>query len=371
MNPQPSTLVPIRARGSQEPGLDGLRGRDLGIGISATIPGAAALVVPDLCIEGPRTIFLAANGGLGDLCIALQVLLAFRAELPEPAQHEWIVAMPAGWGRPLRSVIEQLGVFDVIGHLEDAKALLAGAAHTPLILPSLLASNDDDARLALASTAGYLWARWGMATPFAALRGAPEVSRLAAALALRYAVLAERLGFPAPGAFSLLAPDASYLGPLKAWPVDHWRQLIASLQEPSSGLPGTVVVCASPESFARIASGLGPDVRHFDYTDPSLNGDLANLSSVVAAAAFTVALDSGTGHLASLLEAPCVTLWGPTAPVIYASPHTTALRTSLCPPCSTDVRSSLCKDSVCMSSITPHTVLRVLQRLSARRSRHG
>jgi len=355
MQPIPSNQL-ARKRASSLP--------ELGIGLSGTIPGAAALVAPELRIEGPRSIFLAANGGLGDLCLALQVLLAFRAELADPEQHEWVVAMPSGWGGPLRPIIEQLGVFDAIGHLEDAKALLAGLAHDQLILPSLLAGNDDDARLALASTAGYLWARWGMATPFQALRGSPAIARLRAQLAPRFQALGRELGLPAPGAFSVLAPEASYLGGLKAWPLAHWRELIASLQHPTSGLPRAVVICASPESFARIRDGLGPDVHHFDYTDPRLNSDLSNLASVVAAAAFTISLDSGTAHLASLLEAPCVSLWGPTSPVIYASPNTTALRTSLCPPCSTDARSSICQTSVCMANLSPHTVVRVLQRLS-------
>ena len=92
---------------------------------------------------------------------------------------------------------------------------------------------------------------------------------------------------------------------------------------------------------------------------------------MVAAAAVTVSLDSGTAHLASLLEVPCVTLWGPTAPVIYASPNCTSLRTSLCPPCSTDVRSSVCKDNACMQNISPDTVIRVLQRLATRTRAHA
>jgi ADP-heptose:LPS heptosyltransferase len=209
-----------------------------------------------------------------------------------------------------------------------------------------------------------------MATPFAAVRGAPEVRRLRAALRPRFAALRGLRGFPEPGTFSVLAPDSSYLGERKAWPLEHWRALIEALQQPATGLPRAVVVCAGPETVARIGGGLGCDVVAFDYTDPRLNGDLSNLASVVAAAAFTVSLDSGTAHLASLLEAPCVSLWGPTSPVIYASPNTTALRTSLCPPCSADVRSSLCRDSVCMANLSPHTVVRVLQRLAARTRRH-
>jgi len=327
--------------------------------IPDVFPGAAQLAAPRLDIDGQRSFVVAANGGLGDLCLAVQVLAAFKREVPNADQHEWALAIPKRCAA-LVPLLTALELFDVIGELETATALIRTLRHKPQILPALLATSVNEARLARSAISAHLWAAWGMATRFEP-RQAPGAARLRDKLVARYAQLRETRGFPAPGTFAVFAPESTYLASLKSWPVAHWRKLARSLV----GRVGveSVVVCASTPLYRRVRRAMPVPMQQFDFTDPSLNVDTMNYASVVQAAAHVISLDSGTAHLASLIGARCVSLWGPTPPAIYASPNAIALRTSLCPPCDVDNRSKTCTNNVCMKNIAPSSVLYVLERL--------
>jgi ADP-heptose:LPS heptosyltransferase len=323
--------------------------------------GAAQLAAPRLDIQGPRSFVLAANGGLGDLCLAMQVLAAFKHALPDAGRHEWAFALQRQ-AAALLPLIRELDLFDTTGQLETATAFMRGLRHEPTVLPALLATSVNEVRLARSSIAAHLWAAWGMATPFAP-QPVPGAAGLQRTLAKRYEKLHAERGFPAPGTFALFAPESTYLSGLKSWPVAHWRKLARLLvAAPNFGVE-SVVVCASRPLFQVMRRQLRLPIHAFDFTDPALNVDTLNYASVVQAASHVISLDSGTAHLASLIGARCVSLWGPTPPAIYASPRAIALRTSLCPPCDADQRSRSCKDNVCMKNIVPSSVLYVLDRL--------
>jgi ADP-heptose:LPS heptosyltransferase len=259
-------------------------------------------------------------------------------------------------------LIGGLGVFDRVADLARAVRLEKTLKHAPTLLPALLAGNDDEACLALGRTVDFLWAGWGMRGRFPGSATSPEVARLRRKLlAPRYERLRRERGYPCRGAFVVLCPESNYLGKLKAWPVDAWRHLVRDVH--ASGRE--VVLCASPEVFRMLSLGAARPCGAFDYLDPSLNGDLTNLASVLDAAAASVTLDSGPAHLASLLRAPCISLWGPTSPAIFASPNNVLVRASLCPPCSADTRSTRCTNNVCMKAIRPDVVAGLLRRVIA------
>jgi ADP-heptose:LPS heptosyltransferase len=330
------------------------------VSIPDTFPNAALLAAPQLTITGRCSFVLAVNGGLGDLCLALQVLTAFKNRIPERRKHEWVLALPRAASAML-PLIADLGLFDVVGELESATELLHTLRYKPILLPALLATSVNEARLARGSMASHLWALWGMASPFVPPPSAAR--RLERRLAARYEELRVARGFPKAQRFALFAPESNYLSGLKTWPVAHWRKLARLIVGTKKLSSGSIVVCASPATFETVRRNLPLPVSQFDWTDTTLNRDTRNYASVIASASQVISLDSGTAHLASLVGARCVSLWGPTPPAIYASPNAIAIRTSLCPPCDADARSRLCSDNVCMKNILPASVVEVLERL--------
>jgi hypothetical protein len=344
---------------------------DHGAVVRLSVPGRIArperLALPALSIDGPRSFFFAVSGGIGDVCVALQVALAFLAKVGakeggrEPFAHEWALGIVPMWAAPMDRLVRGLGVFDHVTSLAHATTVKKQLRHEPVLLPALLAENDDDACLSLGSTADYLWARWGMRGRFTpSSDGSPVRALRQSLLVPRYEELRATLGFPARGGFVLLTPESNYLGALKTWPVAHWRALVRDVQAEGR----EVVVCARPAVFAELTLGAARPCIAFDHSAPAFSADLVSFASVVDAAAVTVSLDSGPAHLASLLSAPCISLWGPTSPALYASPNTVALRVSLCPPCSTDGRAGQCTDNVCMKGIEPAYVNDLVRRLT-------
>jgi hypothetical protein len=316
------------------------------------------LVLPHLRIEGPRSFVLAVNGGLGDICVAVEAVLELRRRLdPHGRIHEWICAVATPWFRAIKPLLEEFGVFTRIVDLADAASLPRAAKHPTKLLRALLAGTDVDARLARGSTIDHLWSTWGAPGRFSAARSPRPIQTCRRALAAHYSELAERCNLPRARRFVLLAPEATYLGGLKSWPVASWRELLATLDRELD-----VVICASLDVFHAIDDGR---CRPFDFTNAALANDLRNFASVVASARAIVSLDSGPAHLASLLRAPCVSLWGPTSPAIYASPNSLVLRASLCPPCSADARAKACPANVCMQAIEPASVAAVVSRLAS------
>ncbi|MEX0725298.1 MAG: glycosyltransferase family 9 protein [Planctomycetaceae bacterium] len=109
--------------------------------------------------------------------------------------------------------------------------------------------------------------------------------------------------------FAVLNPGHSPAWFTKRWPEDHWialgKMLIARNIVP--------VVTGAPseaELADRIAAGIGPPAT-------SLAGktDLQALAGVLSLAKVVVSTDSGPMHMAALVGAPVVALFGPTHPV--------------------------------------------------------
>ncbi|MBS2016740.1 MAG: glycosyltransferase family 9 protein [Deltaproteobacteria bacterium] len=327
----------------------------------AVFSDAERIALPRLRIGERCSFVFAASGGLGDIFVALQVALAWRQRVSaESDGHEWAFASVHAWYSRIAPFVRELGVFDHVLDFADGDRFPALLSHSPTYLPALLGGNDDDAKLGIGTTLDFLWSSWGMPGRFVPLTSAEPVARLRErVLAPRYEQLRPSREWPLADQFVLLCPQSNYLSGLKNWPVAAWRALVRSIQDRGQ----EVVVCGTQEACDALEEGASRPCHRFDYSDPGLSGDITNLASVVNAARATVCLDSGPAHLASLLERPCISLWGPTSPALYASPNNVVLRASLCPPCSTDGRASLCTNNACMQAIQPASVTRLLHRI--------
>jgi Glycosyltransferase family 9 (heptosyltransferase) len=336
---------------------------DSRLGVPAVVLHPERLALPEATLDGPRSFVFAANGGMGDICVALQTALEFvRLVAPMHPDHEWVFALASGWYASMGRLLRGMRVFDRVADLGRVVRLKSTLRHTPTLLPAVLAGNDDEACLALGRTSDFLWAQWGMRGRCPTSEISPAVTRMKEALlAPQFARLRARQGYPGRNEFVVLCPESSYLGNLKAWPVERWGELVRDVRNTGR----EVVVCASPAAYDELAAAARSPCLHFDYTQPELSSDLANLSCVLDAAAAVVALDSGPAHLASLLGVRGISLWGPTSPAIFASPNSVILRASLCPPCSADSRSRRCADNVCMKAIQSDVVARLLRRVIA------
>src|SRR5579862_887083 len=102
------------------------------------------------------------------------------------------------------------------------------------------------------------------------------------------------------GARNVLRDDA-----LRRWPLGHWSELVRALRAGGSRVVAVGGAEDAAEGAAAAAAGA---------TDLTGRTTVASLLSLLAAAACVVTHDSGVMHLALLVRAPVVALFGPTRP---------------------------------------------------------
>jgi ADP-heptose:LPS heptosyltransferase len=167
----------------------------------------------------------------------------------------------------------------------------------------------------------------------------------------------------------LVYPSGGQL-PIRAWPLDSYRVLCATLRD---------------EGFAIGVIGL-PDDRPLadrltaQLADPrcvNLAGytrSVRHLLALFQCAALLVTNDGGPGQFAALSTVPTIVLFGPETPSLYGpeAPHVHALYRALpCSPCLTayNHRNSPCDgDNQCLKRIRPEEVLAKARELLAARS---
>ena len=95
--------------------------------------------------------------------------------------------------------------------------------------------------------------------------------------------------------------------PRKNWPADRWRELIPRLPAPISLVVGE----AEPDAW-----------RTFTHPGVTVLADLslAKIADYLAASRLFIGHDSGVSHLAAACGVPCVLLFGPTDPAVWAPP---------------------------------------------------
>ncbi len=149
-----------------------------------------------------------------------------------------------------------------------------------------------------------------------------------------------------PGRFLVCAPATTWR--TKAYPVRHWRAVVASL---SRRIPVVLVVAASERNISRqIAEGLGPDV--IDLGGKTTVDELAGLISVSSG---VICSDSAVKFIAPAVGVDSVTLIGPTR-VEFTGPYLRGEAIVSDVPCKGCMKHR-CRHITCMQLIDPDDVI--------------
>jgi heptosyltransferase-1 len=145
--------------------------------------------------------------------------------------------------------------------------------------------------------------------------------------------------------FAVLHPGTSGFGAMKRWPPERFAALARRLRD-ERGLPSVVTAGPGEERLAdAVVAGSDGAARRGPATR-----SLAELGALLARARVVVAADTGPAHLAAVLGAPVLTLFGPKAPAIYAprGPRSAvAWKQVWCSPCPL----RRCADPACMTAL--------------------
>ncbi len=123
-----------------------------------------------------------------------------------------------------------------------------------------------------------------------------------------YGISHDRLGpasYPVSGNYVLFMHGTAW--PSKHWPEPYWRELIRL----ANGDDLMVLLPSGSATEKARAERLAAD-NSLAQALPALN--LSALASLLAGAAGVVAVDTGLGHLAAAVAAPCVSIYGATDP---------------------------------------------------------
>jgi heptosyltransferase-2 len=151
---------------------------------------------------------------------------------------------------------------------------------------------------------------------------------------------------------------------IRRWPATHYRELAQRLIE--AGFD--VVLAGGPDDAWVLPAFDGVAVR-------SMVGSLTLVEtlSLLRAAALVVSHDTGPMHLARLVRAPLLALFGPTMPAQFLSidPTVTVLwggEFLACRPCYDGREFARCANNICLGSLSPEMVFdAAMERLNASR----
>jgi len=155
----------------------------------------------------------------------------------------------------------------------------------------------------------------------------------------------------ADGEFAALHPGTSVFGIYKRWPAERFGELAAGLFE-EFGLRSVVTWGPGEEALAESAAARAGAAAVVGPATPSL----PSLGHLLRRSGLVVAGDTGALHLAALLGAPTVGLFGPKDPRVYGprGPRTAVVHKGLdCSGCP----KRTCPDPTCMTTITSDEVL--------------
>jgi ADP-heptose:LPS heptosyltransferase len=368
-----------------------LRGERLPSLRATTPPVAGAL-------PAPRRVLAMKFYGLGNIALVLPVLETLRRAVPDVEID--FLTLPGN-----ASLLAQSGLVRRVLTVDVTS--LGSFVRAAAQLPATLARGGYDTVLDFEQ---FL----KISTVFAYLTGAPRRIGLATEGQRRGALLSTRVAYTdtehtAELYARLVAPFGVAWPPSEQWhlPVPQaardaaWARLAEAGVRPDARVVvlhvGTGPNFSSfplkrweAERFAALAdallarhrvvvafTGVGPDeralvaqviagMRHpgIDLCDRL---DVAALTGLLADAALVVSNDTAVMHLAGLVGAPVVALFGPTSPRSYGPRSDHALvyySAPYCSPCITNynLKISRCTDPVCMRSITVDEVLAGIER---------
>jgi len=171
--------------------------------------------------------------------------------------------------------------------------------------------------------------------------------------------------------FLLLNPNAGDMLPLRKWAAERFVALAGTLLATYDRATIVMTGLASErDAVARMVQAIdSPRVVNL-----AGRTDLSELLTLYSLADVLVTNDSGPGHFASLTDVPCVVLFGPETPQLFAplGDHVHVIYEALaCSPCVNvfNHRFSPCRDNVCMAAITVDRVARAVHDALSRRPR--
>jgi heptosyltransferase-3 len=262
------------------------------------------------------------GGALGDFVLTLPVLQALRAAAPS-ARLE-VLAYPG-----LAALAQSAGIIDDARSIEYGP--LAGFFTRGTVLDPALRTYFGSFDLVIS----YLYDPDGIFLENVRAAGAkriltgPHRPQLTAHAIDQLAAPLAELGVPLAGRAVRLSvtPTAQPAPTLalhpgsgsaaKNWPPEHWRQLADQILADHSGLHLAVIGGEAD------TSALEPfrDLANRERVTFWENLPLPDLASRLAAVSIYVGHDTGVSHLAASAGAPCLLLFGPTDPGVWAPPH--------------------------------------------------
>ena len=175
------------------------------------------------------------------------------------------------------------------------------------------------------------------------------------------AIVQRESGRPGEPSLILLNPNASDLLPLRKWPTERYvdlaRRLLERFDDVSIGMTGAPDEAGS---IARVAAQVGSP-RCFSLAGKTT---LPQLLVLYTLAELLITNDSGPAHFASMTPITVITLFGPETPLLFRALTPLAIPIYMQLPCSPCVnaynnRQSVCRDNICMKSITVDHVFEV------------
>lgn len=263
-----------------------------------------------------RRILVLRGGALGDFIVTLPALRLLRARWPSAEITLVGNAAAAQLGR-------QAGVLNTVFSQHEARW---SPLHEPGPLPTALASWLDEFDLVVAywpdpdgALAHHFPRRAGQR--FLQAPALPPGGRYAAchyaepllALGLTLVDPEPRLHFSG-GRTDTLALHPGSGSPRKNWPADRWLSVCATIESPWLIVGG--------EAEEKLLPTFAP------HGEILLNRPLPEVAARLASCRAFLGHDSGLAHLAAAVGTPCLVLFGPSDPQVWAppGPHVRVLR---------------------------------------------
>lgn len=163
----------------------------------------------------------------------------------------------------------------------------------------------------------------------------------------------------------VINPDPGLLT-LRGWPVESFRELVQRLLRERADAVIAVIGLARSRSFADALRPAEHAERFLDLTGKT--DSLRAVLVLLKRAALLITNDSGPAHLAPLVDAPTLVLFGPESPQRYGplGNKVVSLFAGLaCSPCysAANHRHSICRNNRCMQAISVDEALRAARRL--------
>lgn len=293
---------------------------------------------------------------IGDGLIAFEVIHSLRLLMSRTAEKIEFIGLFANEKSLAfcEDFIRLVKIFDLISvRLEDVTSTLSpvtnlGTSPVELHCDYVAASNSWN----------FLWARWGIPGEFRPAANQWHLRSFARAAEERQREVRAALDFRGNNYVVFCTEAASY-GVQKRWSLDSWIQLAERLLSEED----LRIIVISADSAVAAAFSQFKNVYIYNYKTAQFKCDLFTLATIIHFAQGLITLDTGPAHVAGFLGTPCISMFGPTAPVYAGHPRNMNLRLSSCPPCGAYAQRFLCQRNVCMEAFSAELICRAWHNL--------